>query len=292
MLHTVGWNLVKVSGAFVGRGRLARATRFLTNAVRLDAPNRIGGNGELMVIERVLQGDRGARPFVVIDCGANVGEYSLAVQKTADPLPSGALDLHSFEPSACTFGRLKANLESAAARHQAHLHQLALSDEQNDHASFHISTVGGGANSLVRPDVAAAADSEAVRVSTLDLFCAQQRIESVDLLKIDTEGNDYNVLLGGRQMFAAGRVRVVQFEYNYRWVYARRFLRDAFALLGEWSYEIGKVTPDGIEFYREWHPELEKFVEGNYVACRHETKAIFPHITWWGDLINIPPAKR
>jgi hypothetical protein len=44
-----------------------------------------------------------------------------------------------------------------------------------------------------------------------------------------------------------------------RWVHARRYLRDAFTFADALGYQLGKVTPRGIEFYEAWHPELESF---------------------------------
>jgi hypothetical protein len=60
---------------------------------------------------------------------------------------------------------------------------------------------------------------------------------------------------GGRRLFVEGRVDVAQFEYNARWVHARRYLRDAFTFADALGYQLGKVTPRGIEFYEAWHPE-------------------------------------
>jgi len=41
------------------------------------------------------------------------------------------------------------------------------------------------------------------------------------------------------------------------------------------------VTPKGIEFYEAWHPELETYREGNYVACLSEWTSAFPLVIWW-----------
>lgn len=45
---------------------------------------------------------------------------------------------------------------------------------------------------------------------------------------------------------------------------------------------MGKVTPLGIEVYPRWHPELEKFVEGNYLAFLPGQAQDLPTIKWWG----------
>lgn len=48
------------------------------------------------------------------------------------------------------------------------------------------------------------------------------------------------------------------------------------------GYLVGKVTPDGVEHYREWHPELEKFVEGNYVGFQPHLAGVLGVYSWWG----------
>jgi FkbM family methyltransferase len=275
----------------VGRGRLARAARFLTNAVRLDVPNQMGSNGEELVVEAVLRNRPAAGAAVFIDCGANIGEYSLMAYRLSERLRSGSVLLHSLEPSAYTFEQLRGRVSAVCPQGQIQPHRLALSDKPDPAAKFRVNALGGGTNTLHGGTEDPAAHFEQVQVTTLDLFCEQHAIPTVDLLKIDTEGNDYNVMIGARQMLASGRIRVVQFEYNYRWIYARRFLRDAFELLRGWEYQVGKITPRGVEFYREWHPELEKFVEGNYLACRADCAGFFPRIPWWGDQVCIPRAR-
>ena len=43
---------------------------------------------------------------------------------------------------------------------------------------------------------------------------AQHGIESIDFLKVDTEGADIDVLQGFRNAFEQGAVTMAQFEYN------------------------------------------------------------------------------
>jgi hypothetical protein len=109
-----------------------------------------------------------------------------------------------------------------------------------------------------------------VNVTTIDDYCASKKIATIQLLKCDTEGHDMEVLRGAETLFCQGRIMVCQFEYNHRWVYSRHFLKDVFDFCQDLPYLVGKVTPGAIEVYKEWHPELEKFWEGNYVLV-HET---------------------
>jgi hypothetical protein len=96
------------------------------------------------------------------------------------------------------------------------------------------------------------------------------------------------VLRGARKLFAGQHIMAAQFEYNHRWIAARSFLRDAFELLTPLGYRLGKLTPDGVEFYPGWDAELETFVEGNYVACTAMTAERLPSVVWWESVAGGP----
>lgn len=265
--------------ALLGRKELARLGRSISRRARLDVPNGIEANGELMVIDTMLAHQPSPRSSpIIFDCGANVGRYVQAVAQRAASIGATDVTVHAFEPSAKTFASLQQNLAATAGIKQV-LNCMALSDQIIENAPLHVAFETAGTNSLLKGDVER--QTEAVHVSTVDHYCEANGVANVLLLKIDTEGNDYNVLLGAQRMLASGKIAAVQFEYNYRWIYARRFLRDVFELLEPLGYGLGKVTPEGVEFYPFWHPELETYVEGNYLACRTEWRDRFPQIKWW-----------
>jgi FkbM family methyltransferase len=53
-----------------------------------------------------------------------------------------------------------------------------------------------------------------VPVATVDIFCTQNDIEEIDLLKIDTEGFDLHVLQGATSILERGAVRFIYVECN------------------------------------------------------------------------------
>ena len=52
-----------------------------------------------------------------------------------------------------------------------------------------------------------------------------------------------------------------------------------FDFIGGRCYKVAKITPDKIELYEKWHPELERFFEGNYLII-HE------NVLRWFDVTN------
>ena len=51
-----------------------------------------------------------------------------------------------------------------------------------------------------------------VEVTTIDEFVYREKIDYIDLLKIDVEGGEFEVLLGASETFEKGLISVVQFE--------------------------------------------------------------------------------
>jgi FkbM family methyltransferase len=254
-----------------------RAARFTLNRARMDLPNEAPGNGEHALQRWVLASIPTPEPITVLDVGANIGEWSRAV--LAQARRTGHVDqvrLHAFEPASYTHGRLLENLPD-----WVRVNRLAVSSEVGE-ATLHVVHPGAGTNSLHGCSTAHdAVHTELVSTTTVDEYLRQNDIRRVDLLKIDTEGHDFLVLTGAVKSFQDRAISLVQFEYNHRWVYARHFLKDVFDLLCPLGYQVGKLTPRGMELYPGWDHELETFIEGNYLACTDEMVQRLPRISWW-----------
>jgi FkbM family methyltransferase len=128
---------------------------------------------------------------VVFDIGANVGYYSLI----AAPLVGPGGRIFSFEPAARQFGRLKDN----ALRNnlsQILPYKLALSDKSGEAVLGLDDAFNTGVASL-RPAGSKSILDEVVTCTTLDDFVAAQALDRLDVIKIDVEGYESAVLIGG-----------------------------------------------------------------------------------------------
>jgi FkbM family methyltransferase len=262
----------------IGRRNLVRGARFLLNYGRRDLPNQMESNGEWLVQDTVLAA-AGSRNLTVFDVGANIGAWShrLLTVGRADGV---TLRVHVFEPAAATFERLTRNLLPAFGNDVVAVN-CAASDRNGRGTLFKVHELDGS-NSL--HGLAGSTEGltpEAIEVRTLDDYCRSAAVQTIDLLKIDAEGHDHLVLTGARGLLERQAVEVIQFEYNFRWIGARRFLKDVFDDLAPLGYEIGKVTPKAIEWYPTWSDELETFREGNYLAARPIWHQRFPSLAWW-----------
>jgi FkbM family methyltransferase len=267
--------------AMLGRRNTARLARLLGNEARLDRVNDQHENGERMVQATVLEHAAPSGALVVFDVGANVGDWTAMLIDEAAVHRRQAIDVYAFEPAARTFQSLSSRLGNER-RARVELVKRALSDAPGE-LTLHVPGGGAGTSSLHGLSLEVESQSEQVAVTTLDAFCSERQINNIDLLKVDTEGHDLVVLEGARDLLARRAIDVIQLEYNHRWVFARKLLRDVFDLLSPLGYEIGKVTPLGVERYTAWHPELESYREGNYLAFQPQWSTRFPAIRWWND---------
>jgi len=143
------------------------------------------------------------------DVGANEGQTA-AIALRQYP----KAQIISFEPHPSTFSKLMANFSNEARFKGAN---IALGHEIGEVAMFQydLSTVA----SLV-PDTQYSTrfggDSNrvAVQCTTLDLYCANNRIEQIDVLKIDTEGFDLMVLQGSQSMLQKHGIKFIYVEFN------------------------------------------------------------------------------
>ena len=242
------------------RGIIWRLGRKMYTLARGDGQNEPRTNGEYWLLEHVLKKSGGSR--VLLDVGANKGNWSAKAVAIASV--TQGLRIHAFEPSQETRLLLtKRFCEGCAVT----VHSFALSDSIGE-AAFYSNDVGSGTNSL---SSISGPHSETVGLTTIDAFLRGLNISEVSMVKIDTEGFDLFVLRGAKEALSAGRIEVLQFEYNWRWLLNRACLRDVFDLISQKPYKLGKLVGESIEFYDEWCFELDRFFENNYVLVRSDS---------------------
>jgi FkbM family methyltransferase len=148
-----------------------------------------------------LMGKRTGPTF--IDVGAHIGETA---QRLVQRFPDAAV--YSFEPVPSTFAVLERNTSTFAG---VQCVNIALGDVVGEAT---ISTDRPGRNTLV-PGISAST-SATVPMKTLDVFCADNGIVQIDLLKIDTEGFEAPVLRGSLGLLSNGCVDFVLAECDFR----------------------------------------------------------------------------
>lgn len=192
--------------------------------------------------------------MMVFDVGANVGELALLFSRFVGA--SGCV--HAFEPGGRAFERLETVCRAASLRN-VRLNRLALAEEEGT-VSLHVYDEDylSWSTRALRPledygiDVKPVAVEE-VPATTLDSYCERNAVASIDLLKVDVEGAEFQVLTGARRMLGERRVRCVTFEF------------------GQTTFDMGN-SPELIETYlRDAGYELRNLVAGDPVFPGRES---------------------
>jgi FkbM family methyltransferase len=210
-------------------------------------------------IERltVIFGIRIQRAF---DVGANVGQTATAL-RAAFP----AAEILCFEPVETTYRELSATVSGMSG---VRIFNLALSDSAGG-AVMH--TYDSSLLSSLEADAPFTRDrvptsTITCRKETLDAFCAAEGVDSIDLLKIDTEGHDLSVLRGAAEMLAAGRVGFVLTEFN-------RLDGDIGSLNATAEFLRGHGYSFICSYIDDIHPADPPFVVGNALFVRDKRSA-------------------
>lgn len=262
----------------MGRRTAYRLGRAMYLHARGDIANDMTRNGEMLIQSGVLAGWKNAsasdKDLVIFDVGSNIGDWSAALltQLKAHAI-NEQVDLFAFEPVPATARTLRGNLSDSLPC--LHIEEMALSSSVGT-AEIYVAAANAGTNSLHADPSTTQQTPVIIALTTAVDFCDSNNIKHVHLLKCDTEGHDMEVIRGALPLLRAERISVLQFEYNHRWVFSRNFLRDVFVAIESMPYTVVKLQADHLLRFDKWHPELDKFFEGNYAVIHHDAMHWFP----------------
>ena len=128
---------------------------------------------------------------LVVDVGANIGQFNFFARHYL-----GARRVVSVEPVRESYQLLLQNATVAAD-----CLCLAVSDRQGE-LLFHVAQESTQLSSYLAQDDAQYRESYAVPARTLDAIADELGVQRVDLLKIDTEGSEFDVLKSGVQLLS------------------------------------------------------------------------------------------
>ena len=153
------------------------------------------------LVESVKQANPSFRPKLIFDVGANVGQSATYF---LSQFPDARIQC--FEPVGTTFEALSGSL---AAEPRVSLNRLAL--DHREHEARFLAVKQSAGNRILRSEETSP-QTEVVKAMRGDRFCAENSIEAIDILKIDTEGNDLRVLVGFASALQDKRINYIQVE--------------------------------------------------------------------------------
>ena len=240
--------LLRLSGKFLAK--LFAESYYLTNLCRLtvqihdnDLNANFNENGELFLLQHMANISNSNSVF--IDVGANKGDYSVELIKAGitgklfliDPIIKNLriakqkilnLNFNNFEIIECA-------LSNSTGRKNFYTNIDPKSSSESD--SMYDMKLIGYSNKQKKTKV---------QVKKLYNIMRQSKIKRIHFLKIDVEGNEFNVLKGAENYLNNGRIRFIQFEFGNAAKAARIYLHDIIFLLEPKQYKMFIIKPRGL----------------------------------------------
>jgi FkbM family methyltransferase len=219
--------------------------------------------GEKWLVEQALPRLLRRENQVMFDVGANTGEYSQAL---CSSFPNSRI--HAFEPVPAAFAQLERRVGNRVKCHQRGLsdslaQSIPIYDYEDGNGSAHASLFK---DVFVDLHKSKGLNRIEIELTTLDNFCSENSISTIDFLKVDTEGCEMQVLRGSKRMLDLGAIRLIQFEFNEMNVIARVFLRDFYEILR--GFDLFRLLPNSLLPLGDYWSRYEVFAYQNLLAIK------------------------
>lgn len=206
--------------------------------------------------ERIFYLERLRDGMTVFDVGANVGELALLFSRFA----GDAGKVHAFEASGAVFEKLE-TVCRIAQRRNIKLNHLAVADQvKTIRLNVYADALSVFNSEALRPLKDYGIDAEPLRVeevtaTTIDAYCEKNKIEKIDLLKIDVEGAEFQVMKGARKMLESQMIDCLTFEF------------------GQTTFDMGNLPEDIERFLAAMNYKIRNIVAGDEVFPGRESVA-------------------
>lgn len=219
-------------------------------------------SGEQFLLEKYLPSRIKNPNPILFDVGANVGEYSIALSQIKNST------VFAFEPNVDSIKVLKEKihnkniraynfgLSSRSGESNLYLNQ---NDSKSELATLYKEVIEDIHNQSSIQQVA--------KLQTLDEFCVKNNISYIDFIKIDTEGHELEVLKGAMSTISAGKIEMIQFEFNEMNIISKVFLKDFYDLLK--NYQFYRLKENGLISLGPYSTDNEIFKFQNILAIKN-----------------------
>jgi len=250
-----------------GQALLKKGLKLIQYLMGAGAGGDIRTSGEKAILPLVK--DHSSAQYIIFDVGANRGQFLSLVLSTFGK--TGNFLVHAFEPSKFTFDILSRDFQRFEG---IQLNNFALGQEKGT-LTLYYPFEGTGYASLTQRNMSHLnlefGMSEDCVVDTIDTYCERMRIPTINLLKIDVEGHEFEVLCGAKGLFESGKIDFCTFEFGSACIDTRISFKDFYYFFQKYRMKVYRITPSGylneITIYNEID---EIYRDTNFLAAKTE----------------------
>ncbi len=194
-------------------------------------------NGENLVVAGFIKPNS-----IVIDAGAHVGEWTKSVFSATN----SNCYIYAFEPVPSSYQKLYQLTHTF--KDKLFTFNIALGKEDDELEMNYLFKRGSDSSTFFhRPDLSNVPSKKIkVPVTYLDKFVVDHNICHIDFLKIDTEGSEWNILMGSRNLIEQNKIDIIQFEYGVTTADAKITLHQIYDYLTVHYYLIFRIYKQGL----------------------------------------------
>jgi FkbM family methyltransferase len=229
-------------------------------------------NGEYKILEELIKQSKAKlkKPFVFIDGGANVGDYSKKVDELCKKHKKKNYII-SVECHVPTINLLKKNLKNINYQ----LINKCLGDN-NKKVIFYSdnNNLSSGQNSNFKHFYLNS--KKKIQQITIDNLLKIKKISYVNFLKLDIEGSEYKALLGAKKSLRNGNIENIQLEYNQTWIKAGATIEKILNLSKKYNYDLFRIKNNSLLHIKKYSYILEDYVFSNLLMVKKNQKLPLP----------------
>lgn len=210
---------------------------------------------------------------IVLDIGANIGAHTLPLAK----LVGEKGRVVAFEPTQYAFNKLEKNISlnsTLASRITAR--QMMLVNENSDALPKEIYSSWPLENSsdLHEEHRGRLMSTQGASTATLDSYIRQNNLQRIDFIKLDVDGNEFDVLMGAQETLKQFKPALMMELAPYVYESSPEKFDETLHLLWNLGYQISEVASDKIlpVDVTKVRQLIPKFGGMNILATRKETK--------------------
>lgn len=201
------------------------------------------------------------KPFILFDVGANIWqtiEEILEYHRTN-------YKIFSFEPQQEAFKVLEKKFKNSKDT-DISLYNIWFWDNKEE-LILHKTDINDTSASIISSPHEAHKYSEIIKIDTIDNFVEEKNIPYISYLKLDIEGAEYKALLGAKDIIAKTNIEAIEFEFLWKNIDWKIFLRDFRDLLSN-RYNIYRILPHHIYQIKNYNHLLEIYCLSNFLCIK------------------------